>query len=199
MSLRGAKRRGNPYSLTRTFRSSIRERERIAAPVCALVRNDSMVSFRECHYEPGRQGRQLFRAQVVYIRHAIGYRSVSIQRPPCVKGAAAQSARLGDCLSQQACICLFLRKTTPPPLWGTSPYTGEAFSLGIVTMLSLRTGLQSHSIFAMTFLDTMKRPPEDRRSFAVYKITPAGRPASPWPPDPEPSPGCGWSQARPQR
>ena len=65
-------------------------------------------------------------------------RSVSIQRPPCVKGAAAQSARLGDCLSQQACTCLFLRKTTPPPLWGTSPYTGEAFSLGIVPCMSLR-------------------------------------------------------------
>ena len=54
--------------------------------------------------------------------------SVSIQRPPCVKGAAAQSARLGDCLSQQACTCLFLRKTTPPPLRGTSPYTGEALA-----------------------------------------------------------------------
>ena len=65
-------------------------------------------------------------------------RSVSIQRPPCVKGAAAQSARLGDCLSQQACTCLFLRKTTPPPLWGTSPYTGEAFSHGFVTCTSLR-------------------------------------------------------------
>ena len=65
-------------------------------------------------------------------------RSVSIQRPPCVKGAAAQSARLGDCLSQQACTCLFLRKTTPPPLRGTSPYTGEAFSHGFVTCTSLR-------------------------------------------------------------
>ena len=96
--------------------------------------NIRSVSFPDCHCE-GRSPVAIRTPNACpggLYSPPMNIRSVSIQRPPCVKGAAAQSARLGDCLSQQACTCLFLRKTTPPPLWGTSPYTGEAFSLGIV-------------------------------------------------------------------